>query len=270
MSSPLWLIHHSLRRARLLVLVMGAILALFQVVLVLFARSLQGTNSFDQLASLIPEFVRQLLGPSFVAVMSFRGVVCIGYFHVAVMGGLVGISIALATELAGEIESRFMDLLLARSMARHWVVTRSVVVCTACALWLLGMMVLGTWGGLRGLAPEGVEWPTPRVVGLLALNLGLLMLAWAGIALAVAAASRRRSVAGSLVGLAALVLFLLDYVGRIWQAAECVAWLSPFRYYSPLDLILGRDLPAGHLEVLALLAAAGFGLAYILFSRRDI
>ena len=63
---------------------------------------------------------------------------------------------------------------------------------------------------------------------------------------------------------------VLDYVARAWPPAEWIAWLSPFHYYSPFDLLLGRPLPAGHLLLLGGLALGGFGIAYAVFSRRDL
>jgi ABC-2 type transport system permease protein len=96
------------------------------------------------------------------------------------------------------------------------------------------------------------------------------MVCWGGIALAIGSNARRRSIAGSVVGVLALTMFLLDYVGRAWQPAEAIAWLSPFRYYSPLDLVMGNQIPAHNLWVLAGIAVFGFGLSYFLFSRRDI
>jgi ABC-2 type transport system permease protein len=104
----------------------------------------------------------------------------------------------------------------------------------------------------------------------LAVNLGLLMLSWSGVAMAIGSRSRRRSVAGALAGLLALAAFLLDYVARAWQPAQAVAWLSPFRYYSPFDLLMGNALPARNLLVLAGIAVAGFAAAYLLFAHRDI
>ncbi len=88
--------------------------------------------------------------------------------------------------------------------------------------------------------------------------------------MAIASASRRRAAAGAIAGLLALAAFLLDYVGRLWPAADKIAWLSPFRYYNPFDLVMGRPLPYRNLTVLAIVAAAGFTAAYALFARRDI
>ncbi|MBZ5535604.1 MAG: hypothetical protein LAO31_06580 [Acidobacteriia bacterium] len=270
MRGPLILLVYSFRRVRTLVLVMGALLAVFQVFLIIVARSLQNSNAFAQIGSLIPPFVREVMGPSVVSFLSFDGLVCVGYFHLAVMGSLVALSMTLSTTLTSEIETGFMDLILARPLARHWIITRSIVVTTACAMGLLVMMMIGTWAGLKTLAPRDVAWPAPGLILSLASNLGLLMLCWSGVAMAIGSVSRRRSVAGSLAGLLALALFLLDYVARAWPPAESVAWLSPFRYYSPFELLTGSSLPIRNLIILLSTAIAGFVMSYIFFSRRDI
>jgi ABC-2 type transport system permease protein len=270
MTAAVTLLRHSLKRVRTLVLVMGILLSAFQVVLILVARSIKRSNAFDQVTSLIPDFMRNLMGPSLVGLMSFSGIVCVGYFHIAVMGSLVGLTIALGTEPASEVETQFMDLILSRPLARHWVITRSVVLLLICTVFVLLMMMLGTWSGLYFLAPSEAEWPRSGLIWSLALNLGVLMMCWGGIALAAASRARRRTVAGSVVGVLALTTFLLDYVARAWQPAESIAWLSQFRYYNPLDLVMGTQIPAHNLWVLAGVAACGFAISYFLFSRRDI
>jgi ABC-2 type transport system permease protein len=270
MRSGLILLLHSLKRARALVLVMGLLLAAFQVLLTLVARSLQSSNAFDQLSSLIPDFMRQLMGPTVVGLMSFSGIITVGYFHIAVMGSLVGLSVALATQPTSEVETRFMDLILARPMARHWVITRTIALLIICISFVLMMLMAGTWAGLHFLAPEGVSLPSQKLILSLAINLGALLLCWGGVGVAISSVSRRRTVAGALTGLLALSTFLLDYVARAWSPAETVAWLSPFRYYSPLDIVMGFDVPAYNLWVLVGISLVGFLLSYILFSRRDI
>lgn len=270
MKGLLVLLAHSLKRVRTIVIAMGVLLVVFQVFLIVVARSIQRSNTFEQMGSLMPAFVREMLGPSFASMMSFSGIVCLGYFHLAVMGALVALSIALGTMPTSEVETGFMDLILSRPLARHWVITRSTIVVMICTSILLAMMMAGTWAGLNGLAPKDIAWPEPRLVLSLAINLGLLMLCWSGIAMAIGAASRRRSVASVIAGLLALAMFLLDYVARAWQPAQTVAWLSPFRYHSPFELLMGKALPVGNILVLTGFAVAGFALAYFLFSRRDI
>jgi ABC-2 type transport system permease protein len=247
---------------------MGLVLASFQIVLNLVAASIHRSNMFDQIGALLPGFLQQMT--SFVAIMSFAGVVCAGYFHPAVMGCLVGLMIALATETASEVETGFIDLVLARPVARHWLVTRSIVLLAAATLLLLGAMLLGTLTGVRWLAPEGATGPTPRLLASLAANLGALVLSWGALALAVGVISRRRAVAGSIMGVAAFCAFLLDYLARLWKPLGSIAWISPFRYYSPMELIMGQPLPTRHLWVLGGVTLSGFVIAYVLCARRDV
>lgn len=267
---PLLLLAYSLKRMRTLLVAMGVLLGGFQILMVAVARSVERSGGFAQLSALIPPFARELLGPSIAMFLSFAGIACLGYFHVAVISALVGLSIAVATVPASEVETGFMDLILSRPLARHWIVTRSIIAVVLAIVLVLGSMLLGTWIGLKTLAPATAARPSAHLIGSLALNLGLLMLSWSAVALAFASTVRRRGVAGGSAGLLALAAFLLDYLGRLWQPAESLARLSPFRYFSPFDLIVGGQLPLKNVTVLLGIAVAGFVVAYALFSRRDI
>ncbi len=264
------LIAQSFRRVRKLLLAAGLLLAGFQVVLILQANSIHTSNTFAQMGAMVPAFARDVLGPSFVAFMTFKGIVCLGYFHPVVMGALVSIALTLATIPVMEIETGFIDLVLAKPVARHWIVTRSIVVSLLSTVYLLTMMAVGTWMGLSYFAAKDAGWPSAGVIGSLALNLGFLMLCWAAIAMAIGCASRRRGAAGAIVGLLALTAYLADYIGRAWKPAESVAWLSPFRYYTPFELVMGSALPARNLYILGGIAVVAFAVAYLLYSRRDI
>jgi len=187
-----------------------------------------------------------------------------------VMGSLVGLSITIGTTVTSEIETGFIDLLMSRPIARHWIITRSIIVMLLSTVSVLAMMMAGTWAGLNLLAPSDAVWPNSNLILSLALNLGLLMVCWNSLSMVIGAASRRRSVAGATAGLFALAAFLLDYVARAWEPAERIAWLSPFRYYSPFDLVMGSTLSTKNLIVLLAVSICSFSLAYVVFQRRDI
>jgi len=186
------------------------------------------------------------------------------------MGALISIALTLATVPVMEIETGFIDLVLARPIARPWIVTRSILVVLICTVYLLAMMGVGTWIGLSYFAAKNAAWPSAGLIGALAINLGFLMVCWAAIAMAIGCACRRRGSAGAIAGLLALTAYLTDYIGRAWKPAESVAWLSPFRYYTPFELVTGSALSAKSLYALGGIAAAAFALAYLLYSRRDI
>jgi ABC-type transport system involved in multi-copper enzyme maturation permease subunit len=269
-SGPVALILFSLRRVRALVLTMGAVLAAFQVAIIAYASSMHQSGGFRQLAAFMPAFLRELMGPAIAMFMSFAGIVTLGYFHLVVMGALVGLAVAVSTAPAAEVETGFMDLLLARPLARHWIITRTIIVLVLASVTVLGCMVLGTTAGLLALAPAGASGPPVKVIRSLVLNLGLLMACWGGISLAIASQARRRGSPAVIAGFAALATFLLDYIGRLWKPVQTLSRLSPFRYYSPFDIAMGGALPLKHVVVLASIAVTGFITAYVLFSRRDI
>ena len=268
MTGPILLLSLSLKRARTLLVATGLLLAAFQVLLVLIASSIN-PSKFEDLTALLPPFVRALHGPAVASVMSFGGIVCLGYFDLAIVAALLALIIALATLPASEVETGFADLILARPLRRHWIITRTIALVLISTLMMVALMMAGTWVGLAMLAPDDAQWPSPMMIGSLALNLGMLMLCWSSVALALAAACRR-SVASATTGLLALAALLLDLTARLWPAAEPFAWLSPFRYFIPFDLVMGTALPVENILVLWAIAMSGFTVAYLLFSQRDI
>jgi len=264
------LVLHSLTRIRPLVIAISVVLAGFQFLLTQVAAYLLRTQAFGMLAALVPEFVRSLAGPSMLAFMSFTGVVSLGYFHPIVLVTLLGLTIAIATEPAAEIESRFADLTLARPIARAQVLARTIVVLTVCGLIVLGAMSAGTWIGLACCTPADAPRPSAAIIRALALNLALIAWCWGGIALALAAAARRRATASGLTGIAALATYLLDYLGRVWDPARRLSEMSPFHYFEPMSLIGGAGLSARNVATLLTTGLLGAAASFIVFSRRDL
>ncbi len=264
------LVAHSFRRHRTLVLVAGALLFVFEVLFVVLAGTLQASNTFGQIAALVPPVFRQVLGPSFLSMLSFSGVVGFGYFHPVILAGVVGVAIAIATEPAGEIERRFMDLVLARPVARAHLVTRSVALVIGATAVLVALMLAGTRAGLAWTASAGAAPATWRLATSLAADLAALVFCWGGIALAVAVLSRRRGTAGGVAGGLAFTTFLVDYIARVWAPGRRVSWLTPFHYYDPMSMLAGGALPPADVATLAGVGAVAIVVAYVAFGRRDL
>jgi hypothetical protein len=264
------LVRHSFTRVRGVLVILGLLLAGFEFLLVQVAAYFARENAFNQLSVLVPDFVRTVAGPSVLGFMSFAGIVALGYFHPIVITALVGLSIAIATEPAGEVEMRFVDLALARPITRSDAMTRSVLVLAGAGGFMLLLMMAGTWTGLTCCAPPEVERPSPALIASLAANLAAVMAAWGGVALAIAASARRRAAAGTAAGVAALAAYLLDYLGRAWEPAETVSLLSPFRYFETMPLVMGQPLNLPNVAILLGVGAVGALIGFIRFARRDI
>ena len=269
-SATFVLVSHSLRRIRWLLIGLGVMLAAFEFLLTQVAAYLMRQSAFSQLSALIPDFVRTAAGPEALALMSYIGVVGLGYFHPIVLTSLVGLMMTVATEPSGEIEMRFVDLTLARPLARVDVVVRTIVVLVVSGCLMLALMIGGTWIGTTFFAPDGAERPSLTMLVSLAVTLGAEMACWAGVALAIAAGARRRAVAGGIAGALALGSYLLDYLGRAWEPASTLSRLSPFHYFEPMAVVMGGPVDWQNIAVLAAVAAVGTLIAFVTFSRRDV
>jgi hypothetical protein len=269
-STTLVLAAHSLRRARPIVIGMALVLGGFQFLLTQVASFLLTSGGFSVMASLVPDFIRSMAGPSMLAFMSFEGVVSFGYFHPIVIAAHLGLAIAIATEPAAEAETRFADLTLARPVARHQVMTRTLVVLVAAETAVLLAMTLGTWTGLACCTPANAPRPGTATIRSLAILLGTVTLCWGGLALAAASAVRRRATASGTAAVAALGAYLLDYLGRVWDPARYPSRLSPFHYFDPVSLVSGAPLNMRHVVVLLAIGLAGAIVSYGIFSRRDL
>ena len=115
MSGLAALVGHSLRRRRGLLLASAVMLIVFQFFMIFAARALENSGGFRQIEVLIPEFLAQWTN---MMAASFQGFVLFGYTDPAVQLVLIAIAISIATEPAAEIESKFIDLLMARPLSR--------------------------------------------------------------------------------------------------------------------------------------------------------
>jgi len=267
MTGVATLLRHSLRRWRgfLATLVVG--LAAFQIFMIAAARGLERSGRFAQLGALLPDFMQQWTN---MAAASFRGFVLFGYSHPLVQLFLIAMAIAMGTEPAGEIESRFVDVLMARPVDRAAPIARTALLMALATAGAIASMLTATWIGLRVLAPESSRAPDARVVLSLAVNLACLVLAWGGVALALASAAKRRAVAAAAGGFLAFAGFVIDYVGRFWSAVEPASRVSPFHYFDPFGLIGGARLEWSNLAVLAGVFAGGAAIAAVVYAKRDL
>lgn len=261
------LVAHSLYRRRWLLLSACVLLCADQVFNVAMARSVYNSGDFSVLTALLPNFLREWAG---VMMSSFSGLALFGYSHPVVLMFLVVAAISVTTEPAEEIEARFVDVVMARPVPRATVVNRSIVVLVVAMAWCLASMALGSWIGLSLFKPANappVEW---RMVWLLAGGLGLVVLSWGAIGLAIAAASKRRATALGVSCLLAAAMFILAVLGQFWDAARPYARVSPFYYHEASRIIAGGSLLASDVAVLGAIALAMFAIAHVTYGRRDL
>ena len=260
------LVVRSLGRVKFLSTSLALVLAGLQLALIAAAASFMGDGRFEQLADILPAFAKTVMGP---ALTSFRGMVLFFYFDPLIVMLLVQFAIYLATEPAGEVESSLVDLVLARPLPRHWIVSRSFLVMAIGTMLKGGAMMATTWAGLWWMAPPDAQWPTARTV--LSLNAHMTLVAWCfGCAALPRRVARRRGAVVGAIGVVAITAYLVELLESIWAPAR-----EPRRLLAvPL---LRRDRhPAGtadqsrNLTVLGAIALAAIAVAYWRFGKRDL
>jgi beta-exotoxin I transport system permease protein len=261
------LLQRSFGRARVLLLPLAAVLVLFQVLIVSVARYLRDSGAFSQLLAFLPPFVQQLAGGVF---SGFGSMVAFGFFHPVVIIVFVATAIVIASEPAADVESGLVDLLLARAIGRWQLIARSLVMTLLTTTAIAGLMVAASRASTILLARPSVE-PSTAVILKLAAN--LIALAWimGSLSLAIAAVVRRRGAATGAAGIAALVLFFLNFLAEIWPRLRPYGPLSPFHYYQPTVIIAG-GATRWATDIATLLAGAALLslIAFVAFARRDV
>jgi ABC-type transport system involved in multi-copper enzyme maturation permease subunit len=261
------LVRYSLRRRRGFLLSVALALAAFQFIIIFVARTLELSGRFQLMQGLMPDFIAEW---THMGAASYRGFVLFGYSDPVVHVFLAAIAISVGLEPVTEIESKFVDLLMARPVARRAVITRSIAIIVIVTAIALLTMFAANEGGLMLLTPSSAVRPPLSVVASLATGLGFLMLAWGSIALAIASASRRRATAGAICGFLAFAMFVLDYLGRFWDPAKTLSAISPFHYFDPFGMIGGAPLRLADVLALAAFSAVSIVVAHVAYARRDL
>jgi ABC-type transport system involved in multi-copper enzyme maturation permease subunit len=264
------LLVRSASQARYVLVGAFVLLCGFQIIIVGQAAEIERSNAFGRMAELLPGFLQRGLGSRAMLLASFKGTVAFGYFHPVVCMIVSVVAMYLAVELAHEVESGLIDLELSRPVARHRLVTRSVLLMLGASGVAVLLMAAGTSLGMRFFGAGDLDLPPAQVRAWMLLNLFAIASCFGGFALLVASWSARWTTALTLAVLMSVVLYCLDFLAIGWPPMRNIAWLSPFHYYPALDVLAG-DAPMGrNLGILFASAAAMTATAYWQFHRRDL
>jgi ABC-type transport system involved in multi-copper enzyme maturation permease subunit len=261
------LIGRSVRRAAMIFTVLSLLLIAFQVAIIAYASSLEESQSFENLGALIPSFLPDAFGEM---LMSFRGMATLGFFEPLIVMLVVQFAIYVAAEPAGDVESGIVDLVLARAVPRHRLITRSLIVMTGASVLLPLIMGIAMWASLWAFAGPAAQWPETRIVLLLMGNFAAVTWCFGGAALAVAAFAERRGSAQAVVAVAAVAFYLFEIITGIWSRFWSLGWIGPFRYFRGAAIARGTTRPEIEIPLLLAAGAVCVIVAYWQFQKRDV
>jgi ABC-2 type transport system permease protein len=233
------------------------------------------------------KIVQTLMGGESISLERPLDMLTIGYVHPLVQTIFCIWAIGrAASAITGEIDRGTMELLLAQPLARARVLLAHLCVDLVTIPALCLSLWVGTCLGIRLVGLREGDGPiNPAVFGPALWNVGALLFALSGSTMWLSAGGRFRGRVLGVAVLIALVQFLVNVVGQLWDAVATLRPFTVFYYYQPQQIILahrwtvelgyawngGRPLVAVNvLTVLIAVGAAGYGLALWTFCRRDL
>ncbi len=239
------------------------LILVFVTYMVIMFPEVQKITGIDEIMK-NPAF-QALLGkaPDFT---SFDGFMSLEAFNLSalVICGYVGF--ITASFLAGEIEMKTIDLLLAQPVTRVRLVVDRYGALVPMVVLLVLAMLAGVFLGTQYLNIAASYLWFAYALALM----GLFMLAFAAISLFVSAVLSDGRTAG-IVSLGVLiVMYFMETVGQSVEKLDVVRSLSLFHYARYSEILIYHDLSIANVAVLLGIAIAFVALAVIAFRRRDI
>ncbi len=247
------------------------VLAALQLVLVLQANAQQEAQAFGRIAEMMPAFVRRSLGEMTLVVVSFQGAVCAAFFHPVVVLLVTFLGVYFGSEPAHDVEASLVDLVLSRTLPRHWMITRSLALILFSTCGAVAVLALMMAASLQLFAAANVASAPPAATVLkMALNLAAVATLAGTISLTAASRARRRGTAIAAAGVIVVLCYLVTFLEPTWAPAAAIGPLSPFHYYHPVNMLAGRAELWRDVAVLAAASVACALFAYWQFNRRDL
>ncbi len=239
------------------------LILVFITYMVMMFPEVQKITGIDEIMK-NPAF-QALLGktPDFTSFDGFMSMEAFGLTSLVICGY---VGFLTASFLAGEIEMKTIDLLLAQPVTRvRLVIDRYGALVPVIVLLVLAMLA-GVFIGTKYMNIDAsYQWFACALA-----FMGLFMLAFGAISLFISAIMSDGRIAG-IVSLGLLiVMYFMETVGESVEKLAIVRSLSLFHYARYSEILVYHDLSIVNIAVLIGIAIAFVALAVIAFRRRDI
>jgi ABC-2 type transport system permease protein len=255
-----------LRRGRMLVLWIGTVCVLYAGGITLFYPTiLENAAQYEKLLEIYPKDLMAVFGME--GGIGDPGAFLNSYIFQFLWPLVAAIAaILLATRLAADAESGFLDLPLSTRLPRLHYLTATIA-GQVLSLAALSAMTIGAILSVDLLIQP--DFPIDRLVlaGVHALTFAMAI---AGVTTLLAVALLDRGKAGGLAAGILIVMYLLNILAALSPDMSGVGRLSAFRYFSLKALIDTGTYPVGDSLLYLAVAAGGWLLALWAFRRRDL
>ncbi len=255
---------HELKQNRLSLIIWTGAISFMLAVCVLIYPEMKGemesiSDVFSDMGSFSAAFGMDQL--NFGTLLGYYSIECGNTFG---MGGAFFAALCGAGILAKEEKDRTAEFLLTHPLSRVQIMTEKLlavlmqVVIMSAVVYTVAVVSMIAVG-------ETVPW---KEVNLLHVSNFLLQIELASICFGISAFLKRGSLG---IGLGvAIMMYFLNLISNITESAEFLKYLTPFAYTDGANIVTNVELDVKLVTLGMLYAAAGIGIAYWKYTKKDI
>ena len=258
------LVKHELRQGKTSFLIwtasVGFLLAICIFLFPEMKEQMDGVNDiFASMGSFTEAFGMDRL--HFGTLIGFYAVEC---GNILGLGGAFYASLSAVGILSKEEKDKTAEFLLTHPVSRKRVLTEKLI-AVLIQITAMNIIIYALAVGSIAAVGEAIPW---REISLLHLAYYLLQLELAGICFGISAFLRKGSVG---VGLGmAVMMYFLNLIANIADAAEFLKYITPFGYCEAADIVSNASLDSTLVMIGAVMGICGIMIAYLKYTKKDI
>lgn len=258
------IIRHELKQGKLSFLIWTSAIAFLLAVCVFLFPEMKGemdgvSEMFASMGSFTAAFGMDRL--NFGTLIGYYAIEC---GNVLGLGGAFYASLCAVSILSKEEKERTAEFLLAHPISRTRIITEKLL-AVFIQITAMNLIIFAVSVGSMGIIGEEIPW---KEIRLLHIAYYLLQIELAGICFGISAFLRKAST-GIGLGIAA-ILYFLNLIANIAEAAEFLKYITPFGYCNGADIVAAGRLDGVMLSVGMALCVAGIAAAYLQYIKKDI
>ena len=258
------LVKHELRQGKTAFLIWTASIGFLLAVCIFLFPEMKGqmdsvNDIFASMGSFTEAFGMDRL--NFGTLIGFYAVEC---GNILGLGGAFYAALCAVGILSKEEKDKTAEFLLTHPVSRKRIITEKLI-AVLIQLTAMNIILYALAVGSIAAVGETIPW---KEVSLLHLAYYLLQVELAGICFGISAFLRKGSVG---VGLGiAVMMYFLNLIANITDAAEFLKYITPFGYCEGADIISSGSLDGTLVAIGAVIGICGIIIAYLKYTKKDI
>ena len=258
------LVRHELRQGRTSFLIWTASVGLLLATCIFLFPEMKGqmdsvNDVFASMGSFTEAFGMDRL--NFGTLIGFYAVEC---GNIMGLGGAFYAALCAVGILSKEEKEKTAEFLLTHPVSRNRIITEKLI-AVLIQITALNIVIYALSVGSIAAVGEAIPW---KEISLLHLAYYLLQVELAGICFGISAFLRKGS-AGVGLGIAAMMYFL-NLIANIADAAEFLKYITPFGYCEGADIVSNGGLDVAFVAIGAVIGIVGIVIAYLKYTKKDI